>query len=68
MAQIGVEIPIVCENYHCENYGNLVNLVSGVNIEDLDFFYENYSDSVEHDFCPICEELGVAEDPILVSR
>jgi len=61
-----VDIPIVCENKQCENCGNLVNVVRGINIEDLNLFYENYDDSVEQDHCPICGELGVAEDPILI--
>jgi len=28
-----VEIPIICENNECENYGNLVNVVREINID-----------------------------------
>lgn len=66
MVQIEVEIPIVCENDKCENYGNLVNLVRGIRLEDIDLFYENYGDSVDYDYCQVCCELGVAEDAYLV--
>lgn len=62
-----VNIPIVCENSECKNYGNLINLISKLNIKDLDLFYENYDGSVEYDYCPICGQLGTAEDPILNS-
>ena len=66
MAQIEVEIPIVCENDQCENYGNLVNLLHGIRFEEIDLFYENYGDSVEYDYCQVCGELGIAEDAYLV--
>jgi hypothetical protein len=66
MAQIEVEIPIVCENDQCKNYGNLINLVHEIRLEDIDLFYENYDDSVEYDYCLICGELGVAEDAYLM--
>ncbi len=66
MAQTEVEIPIVCENDKCGNYGNLVNLVRGIRLEDIDLFYENYGDSVDYDCCRVCGELGVAEDAYLV--
>lgn len=59
-----LKIPIVCENNECENYSNLINVVGEINIGDVDLFYENYDGSVENDYCPICGELGVAEDPI----
>lgn len=62
MAQIELKTPIICENNQCENYGNLVNLVYGIKLEDVDLFYENYDGSGEYDYCPICGELGVAED------
>ncbi|MBI3537601.1 MAG: hypothetical protein HY070_08605 [Chloroflexi bacterium] len=61
-----IEIPIICETNQCENYGKIVNVVRGIRFKDLDLFYENFDDSVEQDKCPICGELGVAEDPILV--
>ena len=61
-----IRIPIVCENERCENYGNLVNLVRGIKANEADLFYDNFNGSVEEDYCPICGELGVAEDPILV--
>lgn len=65
MAQIRqVEIPIICENEQCQNFGNVINVISEIAIEDLDLFYENFDDSVEEDHCIICGELGVAEDPI----
>lgn len=60
-----VKIPIVCENDECENYGNLINVVSEIDIGDIDLFYENYDGSVEYDYCQICGQLGVAEDPIV---
>ncbi|GAB4500815.1 MAG: hypothetical protein Fur0035_03550 [Anaerolineales bacterium] len=66
MAQIEVEIPIICENDKCENYGNLVNLVRGISLDDIDLFYVNYGNSVDCDYCQVCGELGVAEDAYLV--
>jgi hypothetical protein len=66
MAQIEVEIPIFCENDQCTNYGNLINLVHGIGLEEIDLFYENYDDSIEYDYCPMCGELGVAEDAYLL--
>ncbi|WKZ51201.1 MAG: hypothetical protein QY329_00445 [Anaerolineales bacterium] len=60
-----VKIPIVCENGQCSNFGGTINVISEIAAEDLDLFYENYDGSVEYDYCPICGELGVAEDPIL---
>lgn len=66
MAQsINLQIPIVCENNKCNNYGKIINIVSEINVDDIDLFYENYDGSVEDDYCPICGELGVAEDPIV---
>lgn len=66
MAQIRqVEIPIVCENAQCLNFGKTLNVISEIAVDDLDLFYEDYDGSVEYDYCPICGELGVAEDPIL---
>lgn len=59
-----IEIPIICENTQCRNFGKVINLISGIAIEDLDLFYENYDGSVEEDECPVCGEIGVAEDPI----
>lgn len=63
---VEIEIPIICKNDGCENYGDLVNLVRGIKAIETDLFYENYDGSVEEDYCLICGELGVAEDPILV--
>lgn len=60
-----LKIPIVCENDQCKNHGNAFNIVSGINIKDIDLFYESYDGSVEQDYCPICGQLGIAEDPIL---
>lgn len=57
-----VEIPIICENEKCENFGNLVNLVREIDLTDLDLFYENYGSSPDDDYCQVCGELGVAED------
>lgn len=64
MAQI--EIPIICENNQCRNFGGVINIASEINLRDMDLFYENYDGVVEEDYCPICGELGVVEDPILV--
>jgi hypothetical protein len=64
MAQI--EIPIICENDQCQNFGNFINIVYDIAINRINLFYENYDGSVEDDYCPICGELGIAEDPILV--
>jgi hypothetical protein len=66
MAQIRqLEIPIVCENEQCPNFGKTINVISEIAAEDIDLFYEDYDGSVEYDYCPICGELGVAKDPIL---
>ncbi len=60
-----IEIPVICENNQCENFGNLVNVVSEITTDEVDLFYENYDGSTEDDYCPICGELGVAEDPVI---
>jgi hypothetical protein len=66
MVQIEVEVPIICGNDKCKNYGNLVNLVREIKLEDIDLFYENYGDSADYDYCQVCGELGIAEDAYLV--
>ncbi len=60
-----VKIPIICENNYCQNFGKTINTVSGMTIMELDLFYENYDGSVDEDYCSVCGELGVAEDPII---
>lgn len=66
MVQSQVEIPIVCENEKCKNYGELINLVREIRYEEIDVFYENYGHPAdEDDYCPICDRLGVAEDAYL---
>lgn len=40
-------------------------MISGIPIRDLDLFYEGYNGSAKEDYCSICGELGVAEDPII---
>lgn len=65
MAQIRqIKIPIICENNQCPNLGKAINIVSEIAIEDIDLFYENYDGSANEDYCSICGELGIAEDPI----
>ena len=59
-------VPIICENALCQNSGKLVNRVYGINTSEIDLFYENYDGSIEEDYCPICGELGIAEDPIML--
>ncbi|GAB4444721.1 MAG: hypothetical protein OHK0041_01270 [Anaerolineales bacterium] len=67
MVQIEVEIPIVCENDKCKNCGNIVNLVRGIRLEDIDLFYENCNSLADNDdYCQVCGELGVAEDAYLL--
>lgn len=58
-----IVIPIICENPHCANLDNLVNVVSGITTDDMDLFYESYDGTDAEDYCPVCGELGVAEDP-----
>lgn len=65
MVQNEIKIPVFCENAQCKNFGNLVNIISEISVEDIDLFYEGYDGSVEEDYCPVCGELGVAEDPIV---
>lgn len=57
-------VPIVCLTGGCAGRGRLVNVVSGLLEEDLDSFYEGYDESCPEDYCPICGELGVADDPV----
>lgn len=59
-----VVIPIICENNQCSNYGKTINVISEIAEDDLDLFYENYDGSVPEDYCSVCEELGIAEDPM----
>ncbi|MEW6241694.1 MAG: hypothetical protein AB1564_12880 [Chloroflexota bacterium] len=60
-----IEIPIICENNQCQNFGKTINVVYEVKLKELDLFYENYDGSVEEDYCFVCGELGVAEDAIM---
>ncbi|WP_424948176.1 hypothetical protein [Candidatus Spongiihabitans sp.] len=53
-------------NPQCKNFDRLVNVVTEVDIADMDLFYEGYDGSEDVDYCQICGELGVAEDPILL--
>ena len=56
-------VPIVCWTDGCPNRGTEVNRVHGLNPQDLDLFFEGYDESEPEDHCPLCKELGVAEDP-----
>ena len=58
-------VPIVCENPQCKNLGCVVNIVS--DIDDIDLFYAGYDGSSDADYCRFCGELGVAEDPVVLS-
>jgi hypothetical protein len=58
-----MKVPIFCETEGCPNSGKVVNWVTNIPVEDLDLFYEGYDGSEEADYCNICGELGVAEDP-----
>ena len=57
-----VSVPITCGNGKCSNFGNLINCVTELVEEDIDLFYEGYDGSDSADYCPLCNELGVAED------
>lgn len=58
-------IPIICENPQCLNFSHQINSVSEIAEDDIDLFYESYDGSDERDYCPICKNLGVAEDYII---
>ena len=60
-----IAVPIICENQQCPNLWKTINTVSELKIEDIDLFYENYDGSVSEDYCFICGELGIAEEPIV---
>ena len=60
-----IKIPIVCETPGCSNGGLLINVISEVPIADMDLFYESYDGSDDADYCVICGELGIAQDPIM---
>ncbi|KAA0268127.1 hypothetical protein FBQ99_00155 [Chloroflexi bacterium CFX2] len=63
-----IEIPVICENLQCPNFGNVVNMISGIPLSNMDLVYESFDGSEEEDFCPVCKELGVAEDPIMSNK
>lgn len=58
-------IPVICMTEGCANRGEAVNVISGIEEEYLEAFYESFGDAEPEDYCPICGELGVAEDPEL---
>ena len=60
-----VIIPIVCWTDGCKNFGKEINTVTDIKEEDLDLFFEGYDGSSDSDYCPICGEMGVAEDAYL---
>ncbi len=60
-----VKIPVICKNTQCSNFGNLVNKIT-LSTDNIDLFYESYDGTEQKDYCPICKELGVAEDYKLV--
>ncbi len=62
--QIG--IPISCENPKCQNSGSIINMVTEVDVADMDLFYEGDDGSESADYCQTCGELGVAEDAIFL--
>lgn len=57
-----IVVPITCGNSSCRNFNRLVNVISGISVEDMDLFYQSYDGSDPHDYCPVCGELGIAED------
>jgi len=59
-----MKVPIVCETDGCPNYGKTINWVTNIPEEDLDLFYEGYDESEPADYCQLCGEWGVAEDPV----
>ena len=58
-------IPIVCRTAGCAGAGREVNRVSGIPPPDLDLFFEGYDGSDPADQCPMCRQVGIAEDPLL---
>lgn len=59
-----VSVPIVCMTEGCPLRGETINVVSEIEPQYLDAFYEDYDDSSPEDHCPLCGELGVACDPV----
>lgn len=68
MEKSEIVIPIICENDLCKNYGKAINMIRGIPARELDLFYESYDGSEEEDYCLFCGKLGVAEDPLIVTR
>jgi hypothetical protein len=58
-----MKIPIVCEIAVCPNSWRVVNVVSEIDEDNIDLFFEGYDDSEPEDHCTVCGALGVAEDP-----
>lgn len=58
-------IPVRCLTPGCSRIGQIINRISGIDEDELDYFYENWADGADpEDFCPDCKQLGVAEDPV----
>ena len=52
----------MCYTKGCTNYGEAINIVSGIPAYELELFYEGYDGTEPEDICPLCGESGVAED------
>ena len=55
-------VPIICRTTDCPNHGKCINQVSGIAENELDLFYANFVDPEPEDYCPLCGNVGVAED------
>ena len=58
-------IPIVCYTPDCSNRGKAINEVCGVLPDDLDDFFMGYDEDCPEDWCPLCNMLGIAQDPLV---
>ena len=69
MGNVQIAVPVICENPHCRNFHELVNLVTGLCIDDADSCYETgFDGSDKEDYCTVCGELGIAQDWIYAAH
>ena len=59
-------LPVVCETIGCANEGREINRISGISVEHLEAFIEDWSrvnGAEPEDFCPLCGQRGILFDP-----
>lgn len=58
------KVDVVCENSSCKNYGEIINYFT-CSPFDIELILEDTKQNEEEDFCKICGEPGILQEPYL---